>query len=172
MSHKKYVFKPYDPNFPRLFLEESKRIQNASAGVLTIEHVGSTAVEGLSGKGIIDILIVVPKLKIENTLKLLQSLSYEFRKDYSEEDRLFFRTDLPDAHEGSRTYHVHLTFSKSNTHYALVRFRDYLKKHPDARLKYARMKQAAAQQAQGKGEVYRKAKAHFFATLPEKLFKQ
>ncbi len=165
MSKKKYVFKPYDSDFPKLFQNEHKRIQAASLLPLSIEHIGSTAVEGLGGKGIIDILIKAPKLSLEMVSKLLQSIGYEFRKDHSEEDRLFFRIDLPDTKEEIRRYHVHLTFLGSKAEQNLMGFRDYLKIHPEARIKYERMKKLAVKRAQGEGQVYRKEKASFFDSL-------
>src|SRR5436305_10606678 len=50
----------YDPEWPRLFEREARRIQAAlRERVLLIEHVGSTSVPGLAAKPRIDILLVV-----------------------------------------------------------------------------------------------------------------
>ncbi len=54
---KKYVFKPYGKIFPELFLKEKERISGSLGAGAVIEHVGSTAVPGLGGNGIIDIAI-------------------------------------------------------------------------------------------------------------------
>lgn len=51
----KYVFKPYNWIFPELFSLEKERIAAHVPIIMQIEHVGSTAVPELSGKGIIDI---------------------------------------------------------------------------------------------------------------------
>lgn len=169
MNKKKYVFKPYDSDFPKLFLKESKRIQAANLLSLSIEHVGSTAVEGLRGKGIIDILIKAPKLSLKVVSELLQSIGYEFRKDYSEEDRFFFCIDLPDSKEETRRYHVHLTFSGSKAEQNLVGFRDHLKTYPEARLEYEFIKKSAVEKARGSGEVYRQEKALFFRCNFQKI---
>ncbi len=68
---KKYIFDPYDEIFPELFAKEKKRIASYLPKALQIEHVGSTAVPGLGGKGIIDIAILVEKQDIEEiSLKL------------------------------------------------------------------------------------------------------
>ncbi len=45
-----YVFKPYDPSFPKLFEEEKKRLEKFLTGTFCIEHFGSTAVPRLGGK--------------------------------------------------------------------------------------------------------------------------
>jgi GrpB-like predicted nucleotidyltransferase (UPF0157 family) len=50
----------YDPEWPRLFEREARRIQAALGDrVLLIEHTGSTSVPGLAAKPRIDILLVV-----------------------------------------------------------------------------------------------------------------
>ncbi len=58
---KKYVFKPYNQKFSELFEKEKERIISCLKKRLSIEHVGSTAVPDLGGKGIIDIAIGVNK---------------------------------------------------------------------------------------------------------------
>lgn len=56
----KYVFRPYDPIFPKLFIKEKNRLKKFLGRTVLIEHVGSTAIPGLGGKGIIDIAIAAP----------------------------------------------------------------------------------------------------------------
>ena len=51
----------YDPEWPRLFEREARRVGQAlGETVLELEHVGSTAVPGLAAKPRIDMLLVVP----------------------------------------------------------------------------------------------------------------
>lgn len=51
---------PYDPEWPRLYELEAKRIRGVLGGrVLLVEHAGSTSVPGLSAKPIIDIIMAV-----------------------------------------------------------------------------------------------------------------
>ncbi|MGY4313878.1 GrpB family protein [Bradyrhizobium sp. JR3.5] len=58
------VISDYDPNWPALFAQERKRIEQAlGAFALAIEHVGSTAVPGLPSKPIIDLLVGVRSLE-------------------------------------------------------------------------------------------------------------
>lgn len=71
---KKYVFKPYSNIFPELFQKEKERISSNLKELLVIEHVGSTAVPGLGGKGIIDSAIAVDKANMDSTSKELQYL--------------------------------------------------------------------------------------------------
>jgi GrpB-like predicted nucleotidyltransferase (UPF0157 family) len=54
------VLAEYDPDWPRLFDRESKRIRAILGDrILRLEHVGSTSVPGLAAKPIIDMLLVL-----------------------------------------------------------------------------------------------------------------
>ena len=159
---KKYVFRPYDPIFSELFNQEKQRIAPHLHKALAIEHVGSTAVVNLGGKGIIDIAIAVNKDDLEVTSSQLQSLGYEFRPNFSTADRYYLVIYLPDPIEEIRRYHVHLTYPESNEWKGLIGFRDYLRDHPDEAQEYAEMKKRAALEANHDGERYRKMKEPIF----------
>ncbi len=130
-----------------------------------IEHVGSTAVPGLGGKGIIDIAIAVRKEDMNVVSEQLQSLGYEFRPTFSTPDRFYFILYLPDPEEGSRRYHVHLTYPENSEWKDFIGFRDYLRNHPKELLEYAEMKRQAVVEANHNGERYRKLKEPMFQKI-------
>ncbi|MBS4168988.1 GrpB family protein [Parachlamydia sp. AcF125] len=71
----KYVYKPNSDLFPGIFLKEKLRILNVlNNECLDIEHIGSTAIPGLGGKGIIDIGLPVAKNDIESASHKIESL--------------------------------------------------------------------------------------------------
>lgn len=158
----KYTFKPYSDSFPLLFSKEKERIAPHLPSSASIEHVGSTAVPGLGGKGIIDIAIAIDKAMMEEAKNRLQELEYEFRPSFSTPDRFYFIIYLPDPEEGSRRYHVHLTYPQSKEWKELTGFRDFLLSNPDALQEYAELKKKAAIEAGQNGEKYRKAKEPMF----------
>lgn len=164
----KYVFKPYSKIFPKLFRKEKERISSYLKNAIAIEHVGSTAIPGLGGKGIIDIAIAVSKEEMENAIKQLQAIGYEFRPTFSTPDRAYFVIYLPDPEEETRRYHVHLTFPESKEWEELVGFRDYLRKHPEKVHEYAELKKKAALEANHEGEKYRKIKEPMFKKARKK----
>lgn len=159
---KKYVFKPYSEIFPELFDKEKARIAPHLKKGIAIEHVGSTPVPNLGGKGIIDIAIAVPKEEMRSVSERLQGLGYEFRPNFSTPERFYFVIYLPDPEEGTRRYHLHLTFPESKEWRDLLDFRDYLRSHPEARQEYAELKRQAALEANQEGERYRKIKEPIF----------
>ncbi|MGN1450681.1 MAG: GrpB family protein [Eubacteriales bacterium] len=107
-----------------------------------IEHVGSTSVEGLSAKPIIDIDIVIKDYSVFSALvEKLAALGYKHEGDLGIKDREAFdyrgSTDLPEHHlyvcpEFSEELHRHTVF------------RDCLRKNSDLVLKYSRVKEEGA----------------------------
>ena len=159
---KKYVFKPDSKIFPELFLREKERISSRVKMALAIEHIGSTSVPNLGGKGIIDIAIAVHKQDMDSVSQQLQSLGYEFRPTFSTPDRFYFIIYLPDPEEGERRYHLHLTYPENREWGQFIGFRDYLRNHPDEVEEYAAMKRQAADEAKHEGKHYRKIKEPMF----------
>jgi GrpB-like predicted nucleotidyltransferase (UPF0157 family) len=158
---KKYVFKPYNKIFPDLFEKEKKRITSNVNLQLIIEHIGSTAVPGLGGKGIIDIAIAVDKKDMDSASKQLQAMGYEFRPLFSTVDRLYFITYLIDPEEDNRRYHIHLTYPENREWENFLKFRDYLIRYPNEAQEYAELKKKALE-GSDEGERYRKLKEPFF----------
>lgn len=143
----KYVFKPYNFVFPHLFELEKQRLLKYLSGSIQIEHIGSTAVPGLGGKGIIDIYIVAPKENLDRLSQEVLKSGYEYRPRVSSDQHLFHRIDFPDLIEGTRRYHMHISYPEAEDFKKAIAFRDYLREHPEDVGKYARAKKKAAQEA-------------------------
>lgn len=90
----------YDAAWPRRYEEERARIVDALGELMTaIEHVGSTAVPGLGGKPVIDIMIGVARQEDgESCVGPLEALGYEYRGEAGIPGRLFFRRGVPRTH--------------------------------------------------------------------------
>lgn len=140
----KYVFREYQPVWPRLAQEEMRRILEV-LGRVRIEHVGSSAVVGLGGKGILDLALVFPKA--DKAMNLLESLGYEHKVGGDDPGRRWFmvRKDI----RTHQMFHVHLIAGNSEEFVRMVRFRDYLRAHPDMARAYAREKRKAAKAVEG-----------------------
>ena len=157
----KYIFRRYDPSYRRYFLSERKRLQKALGKNAQIEHVGSTSIPGLGGKGILDIIIGTQKNLVNSSLKRLQKNGYEFRESASTKQRLFFRRDYRSRDGSERRVHLHLTFIGSKDWIEILKFRDYLLTHPIEIKEYEKIKRKAIEQANGEGSAYRKIKERF-----------
>jgi len=162
---KKYTYRPYSHTFPFLFEKEKKRISSFLNMPLSIEHVGSTSIPDLGGKGIIDIAISVAKEDMGHVSEILQKLGYEYRPTFSTPNRMYFIAYLADSEEGNRRYHIHLTYPSSKEWKELIGFRDYLRTHPEAAKEYAAIKKHAASIANQDGKQYRKMKESIFEKI-------
>lgn len=160
----KYVFREYNPVFPEFFVREKEKLQNIFDTLIKIEHVGSTAIPGLGGKGIIDIAIGVPQSDLLNSKSILAGAGYEFRAVASNSERLFFRRDCPD-NSTVRRVHIHLIEFGGQDWQEMITFRDYLLIHPKAVREYTELKKRAVKEAQGDGEVYRSIKKEFIENI-------
>lgn len=169
---KKYEFKQYNPVSPKLFEEEKRRLAQYFSGPYQIEHIGSTAVLGLGGKGIIDIMIAVSKDQMESISQQAQKAGYIFRPLASTDTRLFLRTEYPEDFEKDRAYHLHITYPESNDWKEALAFRDYLKTHPEDLNRYAEVKRKAAEEANENTEIYKSNKEAVLKEILNKALKQ
>ncbi len=162
----KYLFRKYSDKYPDLFMRERTKLRSIfpKAG---IEHIGSSAVPGLGGKGIIDIIISVPKNEIKASIKKLEASGYEHRPLAGEEGREFFRRIIRYGGQ-ERRVHVHLTFHNSKQWKSFIALREYLKGHNKVAKEYEKVKKEAFRAAGGKGEKYRARKTSFLKKLEKK----
>jgi GrpB-like predicted nucleotidyltransferase (UPF0157 family) len=163
----KYRFRRYDPIYKVFFRIEKKRLVLSLDPGAKIEHVGSTAVVGLGGKGILDVLVGTNESGIYAAKDRLQGLGYEFRQDASTEKRLFFRRDYR-YKQGVRRVHVHLTRLNGKDWKEMVSFRDYLLDKKEAIAEYSKVKRRAVKIANGDGKEYRKQKEEFIKNITDR----
>ena len=77
MRTKHVVVLPYDEKWKQDFVDIKNEIAEAlGICALAVEHVGSTSVEGLASKPIIDIDVVVKPGDVENVIGALKSIGY------------------------------------------------------------------------------------------------
>ncbi|MBD5489635.1 MAG: GrpB family protein [Lachnospiraceae bacterium] len=104
--------------------------------VVRISHIGSTAIEGIWAKPIIDILVEMTEDSDFQTLKkILVEAGYLCM---SENDRhLSFNKGYTEDGFAEQVFHLHLRRSGDNDE---LYFRDYLIAHPDAAKEYEKLK--------------------------------
>ena len=159
----------YDPAWPASFEKESVIIRNALGPlVLTVEHIGSTAVPGLPSKPIIDLLVGVRSFDeaTERCVGPMQGLGYVYIPEYASwlPGELFFRKGPP----GPWTHHVHLMETCHPRTEAFLVFRDYLRAHPESARAYAAVKRSLAVSSQDDIKAYRTGKSSFVEEATEK----
>lgn len=160
---KKYVFRRYNKKFRKLFKEEKIKLINLLKENVQVEHVGSTAVQNLGGKGIIDIIIGADKEDIENIKEKLQDSGYDWIEASGEKDRIFFQRDYGLIFK--RRVHLHLTTKNSKVWKSTISVRNYLRTHPKEIKEYEKIKKEAVKYAKGEGKKYREYKNKFLSRI-------
>ena len=143
MRTKKVIVVPYDKGWKCDF-EKIKAELEAALGELAlgIEHVGSTSVEGMSAKPIIDIDVVVRDYGVfDAVVSALASVGYIHEGDLGIKGREAF------AYTGKshlQKHHLYVCPKDSEELRRHITFRDYLRTHPEAVRKYSAVKETAA----------------------------
>jgi len=131
---------PYDPEWPAKFELWRDRLATALAPTqVVIHHVGSTSVEGLAAKPVIDVLVVSPDVDDEDAyLPGIESCGVLLRT--REPDHRYFRPPKG----APRVVQVHVADEKRGWGLNHLLFRDYLRTHPRMRDGYADVKRRLA----------------------------
>ena len=165
----------YDPAWPTMFEVEANEIRRVFGDLaLRVEHVGSTAVPGLSAKPVIDIQISVTSLvTFDPYLGHLACLGY-VHVPLGDFDRVYPFFQKPA--DWPCTHHVHLCASGSEQEARHLAFRNHLRAHPETARQYLELKQSFAAQHHGatqeSRECYSLAKSSFVEAVLQKAMRE
>jgi GrpB-like predicted nucleotidyltransferase (UPF0157 family) len=128
------------------FAQEAVRLRSVlGAALLDVHHIGSTAVPELVAKPVIDMLAVVSSVHgLDEYQDRLAHIGYEGMGEFGIPGRRYFRKHAAD---GRRTHHLHAFEAGAAEIERHLRFRDYLRAHPDEAMRYAALKRGLAAQS-------------------------
>jgi len=144
MRTKKVVVLPYDRTWKFAFEEIKREIEGAIGDlIIGIEHVGSTSVEGLSAKPIIDIDVIIKDYSIlDAVVRKLEAIGYIHEGNLGIKDREAFKySDKPHLQQ----HHLYVCPQQSEELHRHITFRDFLRSNPEGVKKYSAVKEKAAQ---------------------------
>ena len=141
MKTKHVVVKDYDPYWRLAYQEIEGYIRTLVPKSIFIEHVGSTSVQGLSAKPIIDLDVLYENEEdFAFVLDALKKLGYTYEGEMGIPFRhAFAYQDLP-----LMKHHLYLVKKGSKAHLDHVYFRDYLCAHEEKRRMYGELKSSLA----------------------------
>jgi GrpB-like predicted nucleotidyltransferase (UPF0157 family) len=162
----------YCPEWREMFEEEKHLLQAVlGEGSSEIEHIGSTAVNGLAAKPVIDIMIGLPDFSVADKLvPKIETLSYEYMNKY--EDEMPFRRYFAKNLNGIRTHQIHMVETGSEFWGRHLLFRDYLRQNPEIANDYAALKKQLAKREWADVNEYADAKSEFIKNIENKAKKQ
>ena len=164
----------YDPQWPIQFTRIREELAYALSDFLPsnafdIQHVGSTSVEGLPAKPIIDIDIIVPAHLIMEATQAVTSHGYTYAYERGGIDRMVFRYNLHKldsggsipTEDGSPRRAVYLNKSDGAALANHLAFRDVLRRDKALREEYGKLKMGLAKEEHADIGAYG-AKKHAF----------
>jgi len=149
---------PYNPTWPSLFEQEKRQLIESLGKVIEhIHHIGSTAVEGLSAKPVIDIIIEASSLKaLDDNAPIFKHHGYEVMGEFGIVGRRYYRKG-----DDNRTHQIHAFVTGDQNVHRHIAFRDYLRAHPSIRLEYQQLKIDTASRCNNDIEIYCDGKNDF-----------
>ena len=152
----------YDPAWPAQFEAQKRTILSIIGDMVEdIHHIGSTSIAGLCAKPKIDIHVVLRSHElIPDAIELVKRHGYAFQGDPYNDGMWTFTQG-----HGSYGTRLYLCGPDNAMHIKRIRFRDYLRAHPDSAAAYGVLKQRLAQEAEGDWKFYTGGKSDFVAEI-------
>lgn len=152
---------PYSPLWPAVFdMEKRRLLEVLGADLVLVEHIGSTAVPGLGGKPVIDVMVGAPALAIvERRIPQLEAEGYRYVPEFERampQRRYFVKEN---GHPG--TFHVHAVLLDSPFWKDHLAFRDALRADPALAERYWQLKRRLAARFRHDRGAYADAKGEF-----------
>ena len=113
-----------------------------------ISHIGSTAIQGIWAKNIVDVMIEIPQ---STDMKDVM---------YAEANRISLNKGYTENGFADKVYHIHLRYAGDNDE---LYFRDYLNEHPAVAKEYETLKLRLWKQYEHDRDAYTDAKTDFIS---------
>ncbi len=155
------ILSGHDPDWKKYY-EEEKALLGKSFGnlLVRIEHIGSTAVEGLIAKPTVDILLeVAPSASPDAVRQTAERCGYTVMSEKTVRE---YRLDLCKGYTpqgfADKVFHLHIRHPGD---WDEIVFRDFLRRNPAKAQEYARLKTDLQKRFEHDRDAYTEAKGDF-----------
>ena len=176
LQHHHIVIEEYSSGWPLAFAQlQSVYRSHLGSYVAAVEHVGSTSVEGLPAKPVIDIdLIIEDSALLKPVITVLQELGYQHVGDMGITGReAFKRTSSHAPVDGSsRTWPPHHLYVCTAGNISLknhLAFRNYLRSHMKKAKAYGELKKRLAKDYPDDIDAYVSGKTEFITGVLKEM---
>ena len=152
---------PHDDQWKDSFNE----IEEMLTGLLSdqtvdrISHIGSTAIQGIWAKNIIDVMVEIPQsVDMKDIAQILEENGFTVMS--AEANRISLNKGYTENGFADKVYHIHLRYTGDNDE---LYFRDYLNEHPDVAKEYEALKLRLWKQYEHNRDAYTDAKTGFIS---------
>ena len=140
--------------------EQTKRLLESAHGdnVMSIEHVGSTAIPGIVAKPMLDVAVLLREIT-DTVFEVMRDRGYEYFAEVAEGKHLFILR----AEDQSSLQHIHCYGENARRLFdEQVRFRDFLRAHAEYAREYELLKQNLCRLYANDRKKYTAGKQAFF----------
>ena len=155
------ILKEHNPNYSAWYSEEKEKLFQILSiySMSRISHIGSTSVEGLIAKPIVDILMEFPTdYEISAIAQTLQAHGWLIMAQNDEEKTLDLNKGYTENGFAEKVFHLHI---KPEGDWGELYFKDYLKQYPDIARQYEALKLNLKKQFEHNRDAYTNAKSDF-----------
>ncbi len=161
------VLTEHKPYWADWYREETALLKRLLPPETKYYHVGSTAINGIFAKPIIDILIVVKSVEqLKAAAEVLRQNGYLVMSESDE--RISLNKGYTESGFAEKVFHLHIRLENDIDE---VYFRDYLNSHTEAAKEYERLKLGLWKKFEHNRDAYTEAKTEF-VTKYTRLAKQ
>ena len=161
---------PHDDQWKDSFNE----IEEMLTGLLSdqtvdrISHIGSTAIQGIWAKNIIDVMVEIPQsADMKDIAQILEENGFTVMS--AEANRISLNKGYTENGFADKVYHIHLRYTGDNDE---LYFRDYLNEHPDVAKEYEALKLRLWKQYEHNRDAYTDAKTDLISKWTAKARKE
>ena len=166
------ILRKYNPAYKSWYSDEKNNLILAFKNymICRINHIGSTSIEGISSKPIIDILLELPNdYAVNDLVELLQNNGWILMAGNADTKLLDLNKGYTPSGFAAKVYHLHI---KPSGDWDELYFRDYLQQHYDVAKQYEILKLSLKKQFEHNRDAYTKAKSEFVRMHTQKARKE
>ena len=131
----------------------------ANQPVVRISHIGSTAIQGIWAKNIVDVMVEISQsADMRDMARILEQNGFIIMS--SESKRISLNKGYSINGFADKVYHIHLRYAGDNDE---LYFRDYLNEHPVVAKEYETLKLRLWKQYEHNRDAYTNAKTDFIS---------
>ncbi len=146
-----------NPNWTEWYNEERELLKNLLPEDTKFYHIGSTAINGIWAKPIIDILIVSDNInQLRKVADIMQNNGYILMS--ASNNRISLNKGYTEKGFAEKVFHLHL---RAGDDIDEIYFRDYLNDNPDAAKEYEKLKLSLWKKYEHNRDAYTEAKTDF-----------
>ena len=161
---------PHDDSWKDSFNEIEKTLNGllADQPVIRISHIGSTAIQRIWAKNIVDVMIEIPEsVDMKNTAHILEQNGFIIMS--SRVNRISLSMGYTQNGFADKVYHIHIRYAGDNGE---LYFRDYLNEHSIVAKEYEALKLRLWKHYEHNRDAYTDAKTDFITKWTEEARKE